>query len=359
MSSLLDKVIYNSAAMQQMHKGIDPWIKTASPILFWGEAGAGMGFYAGAIHEASRAGKLLRKPCFELDEKSVQEQLLGVNDQRGWLEECDHGTIFFKRVTKASPVIQKTLLHLLEIQSVDGRLECCRKGTTRAVYVNVRFIFSMAEDYDAAIREGLLLRDFADILKKRGKIVQLPPLRQRKEDIVEIAKNLLEELDQKYHRKVSYIAPQAQKLLTKYHWPGNIDELKRTLNAIFVEYPDMTAIAADNIPEQIVGTKSTGDKFSFTLEDEEKLMGKILSKSLLINKKKDNTKFRINTDTIVEIMRVEDTSFTPPRFKHFVLKLKDGDQLAGEILDKTIAVGTNFNPNYQINPRSLYEVVSV
>jgi len=356
MASRLDKVIYKSGVMQQVRKEVEPCVKTASPILFWGESGSGMGFYAGAIHEVSRDGKLLREPCFNLDENTIQEQLFGVNDQKGWLEKFDKGTIFFKRIEETSLAIQKTLLHLIEIQSVNGRIEFCRKGTTTPVFVNVRFIFSMAEDYEIAIQEELLLRDLGDIVKKRGKIVHLPPMRQRKEDIIDIANNFVDEFNQEYNRKVASIDPKTQKLLTKYLWPGNVDELKRVFNGIFVEYPEIATITADHLPEYIIKPKITGDKFSFKLKDEEKFTGKILSKSLRIQKN-DGTTFRINTAQISEIIRIEDATFAPPRYKHFVLKLKDGSRIIGKILDKKMTLETSFNANYQINPHNLYEVM--
>lgn len=354
MTELLENVIYKSAAMQQVRKELDSCIQTGLPILFWGEGGSGMGFYARAIHEVSRTGKLLRKPCFDLDEHTVQEQLFGVKDQPGWLEEYDNGNIFLKRLEKASNAIQETFLNLLEIQSVDGRIEFCRKGTTETRTANVRFIFSMSKKYDTAIQEGIILRDFVDIIRKRGKIIHLPPLRERKDNIIEIAKNLLDEFNQNHNRKVTFIEPQAQKCLTQYKWPGNIDELKRLFNSIYVKFPEITTISMEHLPEQITGFKGQEYVFSFILKGE-KFTGKLLAESLKI-KKNDKSKFQVKLDDLLEIVRVEDKGFAPPKFKHFLFTLKDGTQMTGIFEEKTLTIETSFEFNYRINPENVYEI---
>ena len=84
MANLVDEDTYKSAAMKHVYKDLLPFVQSATPIFFWGETGNGMGFYARAVHKASRkGGKLLRKPCFELDEKTLQEQLFGIHEQKG------------------------------------------------------------------------------------------------------------------------------------------------------------------------------------------------------------------------------------------------------------------------------------
>jgi len=84
MENLLEKMIYKSEAMQQVHSEVGPFIESAAPILLWGETGSGMGFYAKAIHEASgRTGKFLTIPGFALDADSVKQQFLGISNHPG------------------------------------------------------------------------------------------------------------------------------------------------------------------------------------------------------------------------------------------------------------------------------------
>ena len=350
MDNLLDKVIYNSEAMQQVRKELIPFIDSAVSILFWGETGSGMGFYAKAIHEASqRKGKFLIIPGFSLDEDTAKQQFLGVEDQPGWLEEADKGTIFLKRISEASSAVQQILLQLIGNQSVDGRIQFSRKGNTETLEVNVRFIYSMAHDFNMAVQDELLRRDFVEELKKLGRIIHIPPLRERKEDIISIAENFFESFNQQYNQNITTINENAQKILTNYIWPGNIDELKRVIEGIFSHYPGITIITEEHIPDHIKNPEITGDKYSFKLKDDVKFTGKIVSPLLKIqteNKKLD----------IVEITRVEDPNFAPPRFKHFVFKFKNGDQITGKILDKKMNVATSFDPMYQITTQDLYSI---
>jgi len=360
MITLLDKVVYNSAVMRQVRKELHPFIESesASPVFFWGETGCGMGFYAKAIHEASqRSGKFLKILGGLLDEETVKQQFLGINRQRGWLEEANNGTIFLKRLSESTPAVQQFMRRLLGNQSVDGRLEFPRKGDSTILQTNVRFIYSMTDYFDAAIREGVLSRELVDVVRKRGIIIHLPPLRERREDIVSIAENFIEGFNQEYKQEISSFDRKAQKLLTSYNWPGNIDQMKRVLRGIFSQNSGITTITADHLPEHIVNPKMTGDKYIFKLKDGERFTGKILSPFLRIQKK-DKSKFRINIEDVIEIIRIEDSHFVPPKFKHFVFRLKDSNRIvADKILDKTIRVGTSFNPSYQVDVQELDAVV--
>jgi DNA-binding NtrC family response regulator len=354
MAGILDSTTYNSAAMQQLCRDLGPFVHSAAPIFFWGETGTGMGFFAKALHNASRTGKFLTIPCFSLDEDTIQQQFLGANDQSGWLEEAHNGTIFLKRVAEAPLTVQQTFLRLIDTQTGDGMIKFSRKGGTESLQVNVRFIYSTAKDLNVAMQDGLLRRDLIDEIKKLGKTIHLPPLRDRKEDIADIIESLIKELNEQHHQ-VSSIDKQALDLLTRYNWPGNVRELSRVLSSIFSQYSGITKILVQHLPEYIGKPGTIGDEYFFTLKDNERFKGKFVSRSLHIQR--DNSKFQIKTENLAEIVRVDDTSFAPPKLKHFEIKLEDGSQLAGMILDKTIMVATSFDKSHQINVQDLYAVV--
>lgn len=355
MTTPLDKVIYRSKIMQQVRKDLVPFIDSAASLLFWGETGSGMGFFARMIHESSsRHGKFLRIPGFSLDEDTVKQQFIGIDDRPGWLEEAHEGTILLKRISEASPAVQHVLVNLLSTQSVDGRIQFSRKGRTEPLTVNVRFIYSMAHDFDTAIQDGLLRHELLDLLNTRGKIIRLPPLRERKKDVPAIIHNFLDEFNAKYSRTIATVDKRAQTIFTNYIWPGNIDELKRTIESIFVQYPTISTITEDHIPENVKQAKLTGIDYSFKLKDEVRFRGKIVSAFLRIQTEKK--KLRLNTNDLAEILRVEDTEFVPPKFKHFLFKLKDGSQLTGHILDTRMDIDTPFDADYQINPQEVYSV---
>lgn len=356
MADLLDKVIYNSEVMQQLRKDLGPFIDSATSILFWGETKSGMGFFARAIHENSRrTGEFLVIPGFSLDEDTVKQLFLGVDDHPGWLEDAHNGTIFLKRICETSPAVQQFLLQLIGTQSADGRIQFSRKGMTEGLEVNVRFTYSMTHDFNTAVQDELLRRDFADEIKKRGKIIHLPPLRERKEDIISIAENFFEELNPKYNHHISSINEEARDILTNYIWPGNIDGLKRVIEGIFCQYPDITTITAEHIPEHIKNPEITGDQHSFKLKDDVKFVGKILL-PLELRIQTESKIVSLNHEDVVEIIRVENTKFAPPKFRHFVFKLKDGSQITGKFLDLKMIVLTSFDPDYEIITQDIYSV---
>ncbi len=352
MGSLSEKVIARSAVMQNIQHDVESLVDSASPLLFWGETKSGMGYYARAIHEASaRTGKFLVIPAFSIDDDTVKQQFLGVGDDPGWVEEAHNGTIFVRRISEAAKGIQQTILQLLGNQSADGRLQFSRKGRTESLEVNVRFIFSMAHDFTLAIQDDLLRRDLVDEIKKRGKVINLPPLRKRREDIVEIAKSFFRPLNAAYHRQATAIDEAAQRLLTDYLWPGNVDELKRVLDGIFAHYADLSIIREDHLPEGIRNPAIREGNYNFKLKDDTRFVGKILSPFLTIQT--DPKTIHLNSGELLEIQRVDDTRFAPPKFKHFIFKLKDGSQLIGQIKDRKMLVSASFDPNYEIIPQDM------
>ncbi len=352
MESPLEKVVYTSKVMQDLRQALNPLVDTAASLLFWGEMGVGMGFLARMIHESSqRDGAFLKIPGFTLDEDTVVQQFIGVDDQPGWLEEADNGTIFLKRISEASPAVQKTLLSLIGNQSMDGRLEFSRKGRSEPRVVNVRFLYSMAHDFKTAVQDNLLRRNLVEMIEARGKILRFPPLRERQEDIPAIVQNFLDEFNQKYSRTVSHVDDAALRLFGKYIWPGNIDELKRSLENLFTQYPDMTIITEAHVPDHIKHTQMTGTEYSFKLKNDVKFKGQILSHFLKIQT--ENKKIKLNTHDIAEIVRVEDTAFRPPKFKHFLFIFKDGDRITGTMTDKMMKVETSFDQAYEINPQNI------
>jgi DNA-binding NtrC family response regulator len=264
------------------------------------------------------------------------------------VEEAHHGTVFVRRISEASKAVQQTLLQIIGNQSADGRLQFSRKGRTESLEVNVRFVFSMTHDFALAIQDELLRRDFVDELKRRGRIVNLPPLRKRREDIVEIARSFFGPLNEKYQCQATDIDEGAQQLLVNYLWPGNVDELKRVIDEIFANHADLSVITEEHLPDHIRNPEITEGNCNFKLKDDTRFVGKILSPFLTIQT--DTKTIRLNSGELLEIQRVDDERFAPPKFKHFLFKLKDGSQLSGQIKDRKMLISTSFDPSYEILP---------
>lgn len=355
MNTPLEHVIYTSNSMQELEQRVKPFVETAVPLLFWGEAGAGMGFLVRMIHETSRPdGAFVRLPGFTLDEDTFLQQLTGSGEHPGWLEEARTGTLYFKRISEASAAVQKELVNLLNRQAPDGSLEFSRQGDSEKRAVRTRLLFSMPLAPDAALREQLLDRRLFNSIQTRGKVVRFPPLRERPADIPALVQNVLDEHNRTYSRMVTGVDGPGLRLLSQYRWPGNIAELKRILDAVFTQYPDISTITPAHLPERITRPPSSSTEYSFKLKHDVTFRGRILSHTLKIQS--EGKHLKLATSNVAEVVRLEDTRFTPPKFEHFIFKLKDGSQFFGIPAEKTLRVATSFDTNYQI---ALQDVVSI
>ena len=354
MEKILNNVMFKSEAMQQVLKEIGPYIESAASILLWGETGSGMGFLAQAIHHTSgRSGKFLTIPAFALEKETAKRQFLGSENQPGWLEEADRGTIFIKRLSEMDHDVQTIITQLLSNRSVDGRLQFPRLNSTNEVEVNNRFIFSMVHDLNIALQDELTNRETLDEMKRRGgKIVHIPPLRERKEDILAIAEHLAATSRDAHQSAVSGISESARNALVNYSWPGNIEELKHVIETIIARQPEITTISAEHLPDTIINPEKKGEyMYRFKLKDDAKFLGRMMTTSL---KLQTSTKtLRMETVNISEIRRIEDAAFAPPKFKYYLVRLKDGSQVTGAILDKKLGIETSFDPAYEIDPQNI------
>ena len=208
----------------------------------------------------------------------------------------------------------------------------------------------MTKVYDYALQEGILLKELAEMIRRRGKIIHLPPLRQRKEDIITIALNLIEEMNAKYGQQVIALNEQAQNALIQYHWPENVDEMKRVFDGIFSQYPKIKKITPEHLPKEIFDARDIPYDYSFTLKNNEHFSGTLLADTLAVQSTaKDQSVFPIKTKDLIEIIRVDDPEFITSKLKHFVFKLKNGDQIIGNLAEKTIAVKTAYAPSRQLD----------
>lgn len=360
MEKILNNVMFKSEAMQQILREIGPYIESAATILLYGESGSGMGFLAQAIHHASgRPGKFLSIPGFALEKETIKQQFLGIDDRPGWLEETDKGTIFVKRLSEMSLDIQEQLAAIMGNRSVDGRLLFPRIGRTEMIEVNNRFIFSMTHDFNIAVQDELTNRRFFEEMQRRGgKIVRVPALRERKNDMIEIANHLIANFAKKYGASTVGLSDSAKNVLLNYNWPGNIEELKQVLETIIAKERELATISHEQLPDNIIHPEVKGENnYRLKLKDDAKFIATVISASL--NVQTEQKKLRLDAKELQEIRRVEDTSFAPPKFKYFLLRLKDGSQISGKILDKKLLLQTSFDPAYEIDPQNIVSMYVV
>ena len=222
-------------------------------ILIQGESGTGKGVLAKAIHYASpRASMpLLELNCAALPDALLESELFGYEPgaftdarrrKEGLLERATGGTVFLDEIGNMSASVQAKLLRVLE----EGTF--MRLGGTRVIKVNVRLIAATNVNLKEAVSHG----HFREDLYYRLNVVPLyiPPLRERKEDVLPLALEMLQHFNRELNKKFTGFTPAAADQLQQYSWPGNIRELKNVIERTMILAPEGDIDAA-YLPEEI------------------------------------------------------------------------------------------------------------
>jgi two-component system, NtrC family, response regulator AtoC len=209
----------------------------ATTILIQGESGTGKDLIAKAIHyESSRQEKpFVAINCSAIPETLMEAELFGHEKgaftdakqmKKGLFETADGGSLFLDEIGELSPLLQAKLLRVLEDQVIR------RVGGIRDMQVDVRVIAASNRDLEKAVREGHFRQD----LYYRLAIIAIfiPPLRDRKEDILPLVDFFIERYNRKFKKSVRGITDDTRRLLLAHNWPGNIRELKNTIERAMI-----------------------------------------------------------------------------------------------------------------------------
>ena len=245
-----------SPAMKAIRKTLDKIAPTDATVLITGENGTGKDVLAREIHAHSlRKGKpMVAVDAGAITETLFESELFGHvkgaftdahTDHIGKFEQADGSTLFLDEIGNIPPHLQAKLLRAIQSRSI------VRVGGSEAKPVDIRLICATNMDLEAQVREGRFREDlFYRINTVR---LALPPLRERKEDIVPLAEIFLERFAQKYHRQLDGITPEAGELLKSHRWGGNIRELQNCIEkaVILSDGKELTArdIQLDARPE--------------------------------------------------------------------------------------------------------------
>jgi len=227
-----DKIVGSSPALQRVLDIVRKVAKSNTTVLIHGETGTGKELIAGAIHHNSlRATRnFVKVNCAALQENLLESELFGhergaftgADKQRiGRFEQADGGTLFLDEIGDMSPSTQAKILRVLQEHEFE------RLGGTRTLRVDVRLITATNRDLPAMVAAG----QFREDLYYRLNVVSIdmPPLRERKDDIVPLANAFIQRFAGELKKRVEGLEPDAQKLLMRYNWPGNIRELENTI----------------------------------------------------------------------------------------------------------------------------------
>ncbi len=201
-------------------------------VLIEGESGTGKEYFANLVHRMSarHAQPFVEINCAAIPAELLESELFGhekgaFTDARaqklGLMEMANGGTLFLDEIGEMAPMLQVKLLRVLE------RRTFRRVGGTKDIAVNLRIISATNQDLEKMVKEGTFRED----LYYRLKVVPLhvPPLRERREDVLPLARLFLERFSKAFKKTFRGIAPSAEEALTAYNWPGNIRELKNLM----------------------------------------------------------------------------------------------------------------------------------
>jgi two-component system, NtrC family, response regulator AtoC len=249
----LGSVIGNSPAMVDVYKTVARVAQTRSTVLVLGESGTGKELVARAIHQHSpRARKpFIAIDCGAMPESLLESELFGyvrgaftgaILDRKGLFEEADTATCFLDEIGDVSATVQAKLLRVLQ----EGEVR--RIGSQKWFKVDVRVIAATNKDIAALVRAGTFREDLYYRLNVVS--VQLPPLRDRADDIPALAHHFLRKYARESDKPVTGFSDEAVRVLRGYQWPGNIRELENAIERA-VTLSSHRVLTADDLPSDV------------------------------------------------------------------------------------------------------------
>ncbi len=244
----------------------------ATTVLIEGDSGTGKDLIARAIHYNSKRASepLMTINCSALPENLLQSELFGYEKgaftdaktmRKGLLELADDGTVFLDEIGDMSQSLQVKILRFIEDKTFK------RVGGARDIRVDVRIIAATNRGLQAAVKEGAFRED----LYYRLKVIPIyvPPLRERKEDILPLAKFFIETFNAEFRKDVKGLSPDAERLLVDYSWPGNARELKNVIERAIILESEST-ILPEHLPIELTNPPAGEGRgnFAYELPDE-------------------------------------------------------------------------------------------
>jgi DNA-binding NtrC family response regulator len=253
-------IVTRSVAMRQLVELARRVAKVDSTVLITGESGSGKERIARLLHEASTraAGPFIAVNCGAITETLLESELFGhargaftgaTQDRPGLFEAANSGTLLLDEVGELSPAMQVKLLRALQEREIR------RVGENKSRHVDVRVVAATNRDLSHGVARGGFRQD----LYYRLKVVDLhvPPLRERRDDILPLARVLLADAALRMKRKITGLVPEAADQLLRYGWPGNVRELENAMERA-VALACESRVELEDLPEEIRHTLPRG-----------------------------------------------------------------------------------------------------
>ncbi len=255
-----ENIVGKSKVMQNVFETIKASAPTRSTILIQGESGTGKELVARAIHQSSDR---VSSPFIIVNSGSLPPDLLeshlfghvkgaftgAVSLKKGLFEAAENGTIFFDEISTLNMETQSKLLRVMQER------EFMRLGGTKTIKVDVRVVAATNSDLEELIQERRFRQDLfyrLNVIK-----IELPSLRERKEDIPLLVKHFLDIYSQENNKEIENVTPDVMEILIGYDWPGNIRELENLIERAVV-LTKSKLITRDNLPPFLVSGPDKG-----------------------------------------------------------------------------------------------------
>ena len=272
-----------SRAMAAIQKTIDKIAPTDATVLITGENGTGKDVLAREIHARSLRSE---KPMVAVDAGAITETLFeselfghvkgaftdAHTDHVGKFEQADGGTLFLDEIGNIPLHLQAKLLRVIQSRSV------VRVGGSQAIPVNIRLICATNMDLEQLVREGRFREDL--YYRINTVHIALPPLRERREDIVPLAEHFIGQFAEKYHRPLTGLDDSAKAVLESGRWSGNIRELQNCIEKAVILSEGTTFTAKDIQLEQVkAGASASGTLKEVSDAEEERMVREAVLRS--------------------------------------------------------------------------------
>ena len=226
------QMVGNSSAMKRVYAQVSQVARSNTTVLLRGESGTGKELIANGIHYNSLRAKkpFIKVNCAALPETLIESELFGYekgaftganNRKKGRFELAEGGTIFLDEIGDLSAQTQIRLLRVLQEKEYE------RVGGTETIKANVRIVTATNKNLENAIADGTFREDL--FYRLNVFTIFLPPLRERKSDILLLAENFVEKYEREHGKHIKRISTPAIDLLTSYHYPGNVRELENAI----------------------------------------------------------------------------------------------------------------------------------
>jgi two-component system response regulator AtoC len=299
----LQSIIARGPRMQEIFRTIRKISEYKTTVLITGESGTGKELVARAIHEQSprAAGPFVAVNCGAIPETLLESELFGhkkgaftdaIRDKKGLFEEAHGGTLFLDEIGELPLGMQVKLLRVLQEQIVRPI------GSVEDQKIDVRVVTATVRDLPTEVKEGRFRED----LFYRLNVIQvhLPPLRDRREDIVPLVEHFVARTNVKLGTQIEGCSAEALKLLMDYRWPGNVRELENTIERAMV-LAEGRRLEVDSLPEKL---RESRDRIRLSLQSGElsiKKTTRIIEEELIRKALRETRGNRTNAAKILEI----------------------------------------------------------